>query len=265
MDNETIKRAVQEKYATIARKAKSETSTCCNTGCCNENEAEKALSKLYTKLEGYVPEADLMLGCGIPTQYAGISEGNHVLDLGSGAGNDCFIVRAIVGINGKVTGIDFTPEMVAKAKENNLKLGYDNVEFILGDIENMPLPSNTYDVVISNCVLNLVPEKKKAFAEILRVLKPGGHFCVSDIVTNGDVPEKIRHDLELYAGCIAGAIDQNDYLEIIKELGFEKVTIHNQKPAIVPDELKKILLDSVEKISPNSIVSITISGYKPKE
>ena len=193
MEAEDLKRIVKEKYSEIAKQSKEQNeSSCCGTGGCCSSVDYTVFSENYDKLEGYNPEADLGLGCGIPTQYAGIKKGDSVLDLGSGAGNDCFVAHALVGETGKITGIDFTDAMLHKAGQNLKKLGYKNVFFIKGDIEEMPMPSNNYDVVLSNCVLNLVPDKNKAFNEIFRVLKPEGHFCVSDVVIKGNLPEKLR-------------------------------------------------------------------------
>lgn len=264
---ENLKLIVQKKYGEIAKQSKqqNETSCCGATGCCSTVDYT-IFSENYNQLEGYNPDSDLGLGCGIPTQFAGIKYGNHVLDLGSGAGNDCFVARAIVGEAGKVTGIDFTEAMLAKAIENAQKLGFVNVEFIKGDIEEMPLPSNTFDVVVSNCVLNLVPDKNKAFAQILRVLKPNGHFCVSDVVLKGKLPEKLRKDAEMYAGCVAGAIDITEYISIIEEQGFKNVTIHKQKEITIPENILANYLTDIEinsfKSGKIGIFSITVSGYK---
>ncbi len=220
----------------------------------------------YKNLEGHNPDADLGLGCGIPTQFAAINVGDHVLDLGSGAGNDCFVARAIVGETGKVTGMDFTDAMILKANLNNQKLGYANVEFVQGDIEEMPLPDNSFDVVVSNCVLNLVPNKDKAFGQIMRVLKSGGHFCVSDVVTVGELPEKLRSDAEMYVGCVAGAVTMDHYLRIIASQGFANVTTHKLKQIKIPLEVLGNYLSrpEIEEVwnGDKGIFSITISGYK---
>ena len=220
----------------------------------------------YKNLEGHNPDADLGLGCGIPTQFASINIGDHVLDLGSGAGNDCFVARAIVGESGKVTGMDFTDAMITKANLNNQKLGFTNVEFVQGDIEEMPLPDNSFDVVVSNCVLNLVPNKDKAFGQIKRVLKPGGHFCVSDVVTVGELPEKLRSDAEMYVGCVAGAVTMDHYLKIIASQGFTNVTTHKLKQIKIPIEVLNNYLSrpEIEEVwnGDKGIFSITISGYK---
>lgn len=268
MNSEDLKRIVKEKYREIARDSgqQNQSSNCCQSSDCCSSADYAAFSESYEKLEGYNPDADLNLGCGIPTQYAGIKKGNIVLDLGSGAGNDCFVARAIVGETGKVTGIDFTDEMLEKAGNNLRKLGYENVSFIKGDIEDLPIPDNAYDVVLSNCVLNLVPDKNKAFSEIYRVLKPDGHFCVSDVVIKGFLPEKLRKDADMYAGCVSGAIEQDEYLGIIKQNGFQNIRIHKQKEISLPDELLKKYLDCEElEVFRNGkvgIYSITVSGYK---
>jgi ubiquinone/menaquinone biosynthesis C-methylase UbiE len=223
-------------------------------------------SENYESKEGYNPDADLNLGCGIPTDYAGINKGDHVLDLGSGAGNDCFVARAIVGEAGKVTGLDMTEQMISKARANCEKLNFKNVEFVSGDIEEMPFDEEDFDVVISNCVLNLVPDKSKAFNEIFRVLKPGGHFCVSDVVIKGTLPEKLKKDAEMYAGCVSGASEFQEYLGIIKKSGFIKMEIHKQKVISMPDELLAKYLDEDEIGSfhkkETGIFSITVSAYK---
>lgn len=267
MKAEDLKLIVKEKYGEIASQSKElNQSSCCGSTCGCGDSTYTIMSDDYSKLEGYNPDADLGLGCGIPTQYAGIREGDSVLDLGSGAGNDCFVARAIVGEKGKVTGLDFTEAMLSKANENVKKLGYTNVEFIKGDIEEMPLPDNTYDVVVSNCVLNLVPDKEKAFAEILRVLKPGGHFCVSDVVLKGTLPESMKKDAEMYAGCVSGAVTMEEYLGIIEKLKFEKVTVHKQKEISLPENILENHLTKAEldnfRNNGSGIFSITVSGYK---
>jgi ubiquinone/menaquinone biosynthesis C-methylase UbiE len=270
MKAENLKLMVQEKYGAIAKQSVLENSnSCCgSSGCCGEVEFSM-IGDEYTQVEGYNPEADLGLGCGLPTQYAGIKPGNHVLDLGSGAGNDCFIARTIVGETGKVTGIDFTDSMVEKANKNLEKTAFKNISFVKGDIENMPLPDNSYDVVVSNCVLNLVPDKVKAFAEIMRVLKYGGHFCVSDVVLKGSLPEKLRSDAEMYAGCVSGAIAMDDYLAIIEQSGFKSIEIHKQRKIEIPEKtMAKHLNENEIKdfLSGDSgIYSITISAIKPIE
>lgn len=262
-----LKKVVQEKYSYIAKQPKQQnTSSCCgSSGCCGDLEISM-IGDEYKNIKGHNPDADLGLGCGLPTEFAGIKAGDSVLDLGSGAGNDCFVARAIVGESGKVTGIDFTDAMLEKAKLNNQKLGYTNIEFVKGDIEEMPLPKNTYDVIISNCVLNLVPDKQKAFKEIYRVLKPGGHFCVSDVVILGKLPEKIKQDAEMYAGCVSGAIQKDEYLKIINENGFRETIIHKEKEIEIPNSilLNYITLEELRlfKKEKTGIYSITVTGIK---
>ena len=267
MKADDLKYIVKEKYGQIASQSKiqNETSCCGATGSCSTVDYT-IFSESYDKLKGYNAEADLGLGCGIPTQFASIKEGDSVLDLGSGAGNDCFVARAIVGEIGHVTGIDFTEAMLEKAKRNALKLGFINVEFVQGDIEEMPLPDNRFDVIVSNCVLNLVPDKDKAFSEMYRVLKPTGSFCVSDVVIKGDLPEKLRKDAEMYAGCVSGAIEIDEYLDIINKQGFKNVTVHKQKEISIPEEVLINYLSIQEilnfKNGETGIFSITVSAGK---
>jgi len=268
MNSEDLKEKVKEKYGEIARGTgvQNQSSCCCNPSDCCSSVDYTVFSESYKKLDGYNPDADLSLGCGIPTQFAGIKKGDSVLDLGSGAGNDCFVARALVGETGTVTGIDFTDGMLKKAGENVKKLGYTNVAFVKGDIENMPLPSNTFDVVLSNCVLNLVPDKNKAFSEISRVLKSDGHFCVSDVVIKGFLPDKLRQDAEMYVGCVSGAIELDEYIDIIKHTGFQNINIHKQKEISLPDELLTKYMTSDEfnlfRNGDVGIYSITVSGNK---
>lgn len=262
-----LKNIVQSKYGDIARQSGTGNETsCCGTGSCCGEVDYTMFSENYDKEKGYNPDADLGLGCGIPTQFAGITAGLSILDLGSGAGNDCFVARALVGSEGKVTGLDFTQEMLLKAKINNSRLGYTNVKFVKGDIEEMPFEDNTFDVIISNCVLNLVPDKDKAFGEMFRVLKPGGHFCVSDVVIKGTLPDKLKNDAEMYAGCVSGAIQLNEYLKIIGQSGFADTNLHKEKNINVPDEILSNYLDETEKEKFNTgetgIFSVTISAYK---
>jgi arsenite methyltransferase len=220
----------------------------------------------YDHLDGYVVDADLGLGCGVPTEYAGIKKGDTVVDLGSGAGNDVFVARSIAGDEGKVIGIDFTEEMIHKANANKFRTGFKNVEFKIGEIENIPLQNNAADVVISNCVLNLVPDKRKAFAEIFRILKPGAHFCVSDIVLKGELPVGLRKSAVMYAGCVAGALQQDEYLGIIEETNFKNIEIKRTKVIELPDEVLKEYLNysEIQKFRNNKIgiFSITVVGYK---
>lgn len=268
MNSEDLKQIVKKKYGEIAKGSdeKHQSSCCCQSPDCCSSADYSVFSENYEKLDGYNPDADMNLGCGIPTQYADIRKGDSVLDLGSGAGNDCFVAHALVGEGGTVTGIDFTDEMLKKAGENVKNLGYTNVVFVKGDIENMPLPCNTFDVVLSNCVLNLVPDKNKAFSEIFRVLKSDGHFCVSDVVIKGFLPDKLRQDAEMYVGCVSGAIELDEYIGIIKQNGFQNINIHKQKEISLPDELltKYLTCDELDlfRNGTGGIYSITVSGYK---
>jgi SAM-dependent methyltransferase len=262
-----LKSIVQQKYSEIALQDKeTNLSSCCGAGGCS-TEVYNIMSDDYTELEGYEADADLGLGCGLPTQFAKIKKGDTVIDLGSGAGNDCFIARHETGETGKVIGIDFTIAMIEKAKANAEKRGYTNVEFRQGDIEDMPVGGNIADVVVSNCVLNLVPNKAGVFKEIYRVLKPGGHFSISDIVLKGALPEGLQHDAEMYAGCVSGAIQQNDYLMLIFSTGFEQVTIQKDKPIIIPDDILSNYLSPEEikafKQGETGIRSITVFAQKP--
>lgn len=269
MNNETdIKQTVRDKYTAIAEQSKEQNSaSCCGATSCCDDKVYTIMSDDYTRLEGYNPDADLGLGCGLPTEYARLKEGQTVIDLGSGAGNDAFIARRIVGESGRVIGIDFTEAMVARAKENSQKLGLQNVEFRLGDIEDMPVTSGLADVIVSNCVLNLVPNKHKVFSEIMRVLKPGGHFSISDIVLEGELPEKWKSVAELYAGCVSGAIQKNDYLSVIREAGFTDITVQKDKTIQIPDEILSGYFSPEEieafRQSGTRITSITIYAKKP--
>ena len=227
------------------------------------------MSDDYTQMQGYNPDADLGLGCGLPTQFAKIKKGDVVIDLGSGAGNDCFIARAETGETGKIIGIDFTPAMIEKARTNAEKLGFHNVEFRQGDIEKMPVTANIADVIVSNCVLNLVPDKDAVFKDIYRVLKPGGHFSISDVVLVGNLPEALRKDAEMYAGCVAGAIQKEVYLELIHNNGFKNITVQKEKAIIIPDDILSNYLSAAEiqgfKSGNTGIFSITVFAGKPAE
>jgi len=267
MKPEELKLIVKEKYGQIAEQNSDEKSCGCGSSCCGPGVDYTVFSENYENKDGYNPDADMNLGCGIPTDFADIKKGDHILDLGSGAGNDCFVARALVGEEGKVTGIDMTEQMIKKARENCAKLQFKNVEFVLGDIESMPFAEKTFDAVISNCVLNLVPDKQKAFSEIFRVLKAGGHFCVSDVVIKGILSEKMKKDAELYAGCVSGASAMPDYLKIIEESGFVGLKIHKQKEIKLPEDLLSEFNDRDELNSYHAgetgIFSITVSAKKP--
>lgn len=261
--SEELKKIVQEKYSEIAR---GEDSSCCGSDSCSP-EVYNIMTDDYSEVQGYTADADLGLGCGLPTQFAKIQNGDTVIDLGSGAGNDCFIARHETGGTGKVIGIDFTEAMINKARVNAEKLGFNNVEFRQGDIENMPVSNDVADVVVSNCVLNLVPDKEKVIKEIYRTLKPGGHFSISDIVLVGDLPGKLKSDAEMYAGCVAGAIQKELYLDHIRKTGFRNISIQKEKPIIIPDELLDRYLDPAEKEDFKKgnmgIFSITVFAQKP--
>ena len=266
MKTEEIKSLVREKYSEIALQDKTTNeTTCCGAG--SSCGTYTIMADSYANLPGYNPDADLGLGCGLPTEFAHIQPGDTVLDLGSGAGNDAFVARAETGAAGKVIGVDFTPAMIQKARLNAEKRGFHNVEFRQGDIEELPVNDRSVDVVVSNCVLNLVPNKAKVFSEIARVLRPGGHFSISDIVLVGDLPDSLRNAAEMYAGCVSGAIQKDDYLELAREAGFDNVTVQKQKPILIPDN---ILLDylTAEQLksfvdSGTGIFSVTVYAEKP--
>jgi len=262
-----LKELVRQKYSEIALQDKeTNQSSCCGSGGCS-TEIYNIMADDYNTLEGYNPDADLGLGCGLPTQFAKIKKGDVVIDLGSGAGNDAFIARHETGETGKVIGIDFTPAMIERARQNNEVRGFNNVEFRQGDIEKMPVTANTADVIVSNCVLNLVPNKDGVIKEIYRVLKPGGHFSISDIVLEGELPKQIREATEMYAGCVAGAIQKQVYLELIEANGFKNITIQKDKTIIIPDDILSSYLspEQIEtfKLSVTGIRSITVYAEKP--
>jgi arsenite methyltransferase len=268
MKSEDLKSIVKDKYGKIALQIDEDKSCCGSSSCCGTGVDYTVFSENYKDREGYNPDADLNLGCGIPTDFAGIREGFHVLDLGSGAGNDCFVARALVGESGYVTGVDMTEPMILKARKNCEKLKYANVGFVHGDIEDMPFKEEQFDVVISNCVLNLVPNKIKAFSEIFRVLKSGGHFCVSDVVIKGKLSEKMQKDAEMYAVCVSGASEMSEYLKIVKDAGFLNLMVHKQKEIKLPDTLLSEYNDAAELNSfhagERGIFSITVSAHKQK-
>lgn len=262
-----LKQLVKDRYHEIALQSKeTNMSSCCGAGSCS-TEVYNIMSDDYTALKGYHANADLGLGCGLPTQYAKIKKGDVVVDLGSGAGNDCFIARHEIGETGKVIGIDFTPTMIALARKNAEARSFHNVEFREGDIEHMPITSNLADVIVSNCVLNLVPNKEGVFKEIYRVLKPGGHFSISDVVLEGTLPEGLRKDAEMYAGCVSGAIQKKVYLELILANGFENISIQKEKPILIPDDILKnyVSLEQIQsfKNGKTGIFSITVFAQKP--
>jgi arsenite methyltransferase len=264
--NDKLKEMVRQKYSEIALQDKDvNAASCCGATGCGDS-VYNIMSDDYRELDGYQADADLGLGCGLPTEFAKIKKGDVVIDLGSGAGNDCFVARHETGPEGKVIGIDFTEAMIKKARENAEKLGFHNVEFRQGDIEKMPVTSAVADVVVSNCVLNLVPDKKKVFSEIHRVLKAGGHFSISDVVLVGELPEKLKNVAEMYAGCVAGAIQKDEYLGLITQAGFKQVVIQKEKAIVIPDEILGQYLSAEEvaafKSSGVGIFSITVFAHK---
>ena len=266
---EQLKEIVRKKYSEIALQDKeTNMSSCCGAGGCS-TEVYNIMSEDYTTLKGYNADADLGLGCGLPTQYAQIKKGDVVVDLGSGAGNDCFIARHETGETGKVIGIDFTPAMIDKARANAEVRGFNNVEFRQGDIESMPITANTADVIVSNCVLNLVPNKDAVIKDIYRVLKPGGHFSISDVVLVGALPEGLRKDAEMYAGCVSGAIQKEVYMELIHANGFEQVTIQKEKAIIIPDDIliNYLTADQIAAFNNGAtgIFSVTVFANKPMD
>ncbi len=264
-----IKKLVKEKYSEIAEQGSADkSSSCCCSGACCSSPSYTDFSDDYSTLDGYVREADLGLGCGIPLEFVKIKAGDTVIDLGSGAGNDAFVARKLVGDKGRVIGLDMTEAMIERANINNSKLGYKNVEFHLGDIEKMPFADNIADVVISNCVINLVPDKSRAFMEIFRILKPGGHFSISDIVTTGELPVNIAKAAEMYAGCVAGAIQKAEYLNIMKVCGFVNIAVVKEKNITIPDQVLAQYLKGPEiesfKSNGAKILSITVYGEKQR-
>ena len=263
MNEHEIKEMVKQKYNDLALAGRETEGGCC----CRKKQIYTIMSDRYQQLPGYHPDADLGLGCGLPTAFAQIHSGDTVIDLGSGAGNDCFVARAETGPEGRVIGIDFSPAMVAKARNNAQNRGLDNVSFIQSDIEHTPLPDQTADVIISNCVLNLVPNKQAVFAEIYRLLKPGGHFSISDIVLTGELPARMKTAAEMYAGCVASAIQKETYLNYIRQAGFTALTIQREKPIIVPEEILSQHLTPEEcadyQSRPTVIFSLSVYGQRP--
>ncbi len=275
MKDEEIRKVVRERYGSIAVQGDS----CCGpTNCCGCGSPTDTLSKAigYSDEElGAIPDgANLGLGCGNPTALASLKEGETVLDLGSGAGFDCFLAANIVGETGKVIGVDMTPEMLEKARGNARKGNYDNVEFRLGEIENLPMADNSADVVISNCVITLSPDKKRVFEEAFRVLRPGGRLMVSDVVLLKELPDFIKTSVDAYIGCLSGAMLKEDYLATIRDAGFGKVKILDETSFplefIADDPLAKEVIDKIEasteaiKDIENSVASIKVQGMKPK-
>jgi len=262
MKKNQIKELVKQTYTKVLQ----ERSSCCSPNCCDIDTATD-FSGEYEKIEGYVPAADYKLGCGIPTDHARLFEGATVLDLGSGAGNDVFVARHFVGESGYVIGVDMTEAMIAQANKNKAALGYSNVEFRLGEIEALPVDDNSIDIVLSNCVMNLVPDKEKAYQEAFRVLKPGGHFSISDIVIRGELPKEIQEAAALYAGCVAGAMAKDAYLSVIRKAGFTAIEVPIEQVIELPDSLLKRHLPADKladfRASGVQVVSITVYAAKP--
>lgn len=260
--SEALKKMVKKTYTEVLKSGPG-----CGCGpTCGTPTDRWTLSEDYNPIKGYKAEADYGLGCGLPTEHAYIKQGDIVLDLGSGAGNDVFIARDLVGKNGKVIGVDMTEAMIEKANQNKQKLGFNNIEFVLGEIENLPINENSINVVVSNCVLNLVPNKNKAYAEVHRVLKPNGHFSMSDIVIDGNLPEGIKQAAEMYAGCISGAMQKEDYLNTIKNAGFNNIRITKERKIEVPDSILLQYVNKEEleqyKATNHSIISLGVYAEK---
>jgi len=267
-----LKELVKENYNKLALLDTETAKKCCCNPAAPAPVAKKAytiMSEDYSNLKGYEPDADLGVGCGLPTKYARIKKGDTVVDLGSGAGNDCFIAREEAGETGRIIGIDFAPNMIERARNNAEKRGFANMEFLEGDIENMPLPDETADVVVSNCVLNLLPRKDRIFKEIYRVLKRGGHFCVSDVVLNGYFSKEFTDNAAMYAGCIASAIQRDEYLSEIEKANFADIKVESTKSVLIPDDVLEFHLDadSIAKYKTGNvgIYSITVTGKRPIE
>jgi arsenite methyltransferase len=274
MKKEDVRKAVREGYAQVAKSG----SSCCapQSSCCSSNVATNISKRIgYSDhdIESVPEGANLGLGCGNPVALASLKEGEIVLDLGSGAGFDCFLAANIVGKTGKVIGVDMTPEMVERARENARKGGYGNVEFRLGEIENLPAADNSIDAIISNCVINLSPEKDRVFRDAFRVLKPGGRLMVSDIVLMNELPDPIKKSVAAYIGCVAGAAMKDDYLGNIKAAGFKNVSIVNEtsfpSDYAVKDPIVETLVNDagisktdLEKLG-SSIKSIKVHAVKP--
>lgn len=256
-DDDQVRRAVREGYA---RRAQSGTSCCSGQGCCDAPApASEAIGYTEEELRSLPAGADLGLGCGNPTSLAGLKKGDVVLDLGSGAGIDCFLAAQIVGEEGRAIGVDMTPEMLDRARENVRTQGVTNVEFRLGEIENLPVGDASVDVVISNCVINLSPDKPRVFREAHRVLRPGGRVVVSDLVLLRELPDKVRSSLEAYVGCVAGAARKDDYLEMIRAADFEGIRVLKEVSA---DSALPCATGCRENAAP-SVVSITLEATKP--
>ena len=266
---EEIRKMVRSAYSDIAEQSReTNAASCCGAGSCSTTDF-MLQGENYSAMEGYNADADLGLGCGIPTQFSRIEPGDTILDLGSGAGNDVFIARAQTGPGGRVIGVDMTPAMIEKARANNAKLGYENVEFRLGEIEHLPVAADAVNVIVSNCVLNLVPDKARAFSEMFRVLVPGGRFTVSDIVLEGQLPQELRQAAEMYAGCVSGAMRKDEYLEAARQAGFVNIDVVKEKKIEIPPEILANYLSAEEMRaygeSTAAILSVTVSAEKPAD
>jgi SAM-dependent methyltransferase len=260
--SEKIKDVVK---ATYTKAVESNEGCGCAPTCCSPTQ-DATFNEDYSQVEGYEEIADYGLGCGLPTEFAKLKTGQTVLDLGSGAGNDVFVARRIVGEGGRVIGVDMTEAMIKKANENKAKLGYTNVDFLLGEIENLPLEDSTVNVAVSNCVMNLVPDKLKAYQELYRVLTPDGHFSISDIVLKGELPAGIRNAAEMYAGCVSGALGKEEYLKVIEDAGFENIEVVKEREIVLPDELLLQFISNEElkdyRNGKSAVLSVTVCADK---
>lgn len=274
MKEKEIKRAVKEGYARIAKQA---TSYYSSKSCCECAEIPEEICKRIGYSEEEIsaapPESNLGLGCGNPVALASIMEGEIVLDMGSGAGFDCFLASSRVGTSGKVIGVDITSEMVDKARSNARKGGYENIDFRQGDLENMPVADNYVDVVISNCVINLVPNKRMVFREAFRVLKSGGRLAISDVVLTRELPDFVKNSTKAYIGCLAGAIMKEEYLQIIGDIGFREIVVAAESSFPVESllcetggpsgvEMPSISIEQQKEVA-DSVLSIKVSARKP--
>jgi arsenite methyltransferase len=275
MKKDEIKKVVRDGYAQVAKG----NASCClpMTDCCGGASVAKDIGRRIgysdSELQAVPEGANLGLGCGNPLALASLKEGEMVVDLGSGAGFDCFLAANQVGKSGKVIGVDMTPEMIDRARENACKGGYDQVEFRLGEIENLPVADHQADIIISNCVINLSPDKKRVFQEACRILKPGGRLMVSDIVLLRELPEAVKKSVAAYIGCLAGADLKVDYLRAIEEAGFGNVTVLDEMTFPVElmtnDPMARAIADDLKLTKgatldlAASIVSVKVSGIKP--
>jgi arsenite methyltransferase len=276
MEDGQIKKIVRQKYGELARTERS----CCAPGdtavsCCSPDSVSKEIGYKDDDLEAVPQGANLGLGCGNPVAIASLKQGETVLDLGSGAGFDCFLAANRVGEKGRVIGVDMTSEMIEKARQNAKKGSYENVEFRLGEIENLPAADNSIDVVISNCVINLAPDKRRVFKEAFRVLRPGGRFMISDLVLTRELPSAVKESVEAYVGCIAGAVKKEEYLEAIRAAGFREIETVHETPypveVIGNDPTAKEIIEksglqqNETQDLTGSVLSISVCGIKPRE